>query len=336
MTLKHSHRIGFPDITDVSDPLNLKSVSVEEPELLSDDSITTMEKRKNADSKNCQEEQLETDNMLHMLPFGENKDILKQECQSMGTSANMTEKLCLCNNSFTVNDSNHRCILVSECSTNHCKTDVVPVEAACKITTDVSNEHTPSVFSRDEAAACTHSNKISSHEKTVSPVISQYSHHRARKRKLRSACKETFPSATSSHRSSCKKNKEKFPCGNYVAYYGYRNVNRVEDLRLQLLSKELFEGKDVLDIGCNAGIVTIAVAYTYVPRQILGIDVDQRLISLAKRNVRRYLDEHSYPSCLKTTFGPIAASLLPSAECCAFPHNILFQVVKFLIFNFLS
>jgi len=332
--LKHSHRIGFPDITDASDPLNLKNVSSKEPESFSDDCLPSMETKKNACGQNHCQEALETDHVLDMMPSDENEDALKQECQSVGTSADLTEKLCPHNNSFALNDRNQHCVQVPESSTNHCKTDSIPVEAACKIASGTSSEHMPSVFSEDEAVACTYRNKITSHEKIVSPAVSQYSPRRARKRKRQGACagKETFPSASRSHNSLCKKSKEKFPCGNYVAYYGYRNVDMVEDLRLQLLSKELFEGKDVLDVGCNAGVVTIAVACTYLPRQILGIDVDQRLISLAKRNVRRYLDENLYPSCLKTTFGPIAASLLPSAECSAFPHNVLFQVVKFLLF----
>jgi len=334
VTLQHSHRIGFPNITDASDPLNLKDVSSEETESLPNDCTTETENRKNTCVRSHCQEALETDQVLHELPFDENQDILKQQYQSMGTSIDMTEKLCPCNNGFTLNDRNPYSVQRPECSTNHCKTDAIPVESACKITSDISNEHMPSIFGEEEAVTCTDSNKSTNREQIVSPAVSQYSHSRPRKRKRKSvcACKEKFPSTNSSHKLLCKKSKEKFPCGNYVAYYGYRNVNRVEDLRLQLMSKELFEGKDVLDIGCNAGMVTIAVACTYLPRQILGIDVDQRLISLAKRNVRRYLDEQSYPLCLETTFGPISASLLPSHECSAFPHNVLFQVVRFLIF----
>jgi len=326
MKMKHSHRIGFPYISDASDPLNLKNASSEEPQSVSNDYTSTAEKIKNASNRNHCQETIETDQVLHVLPFDENEDILKQECQSVVTSVDVTEKLCHYNSSFTLIDRNQHCVPVSECS----KTDTVSVAGVCKVNSDIANAHVPSIFSEDKAVTCTYSNEVTSHEKIVSPVLS-YSHNRARKRKRHNscACKETYPSAGSLHKS-CKKSKKKFPCGNYVAYYGYRNVNSVKDPRLQLLSKELFEGKNVLDIGCNAGIVTIAVACSYLPRQILGIDVDQRLISLAKRNVRRYMDEHSYPSCLETTFGPIATSLLPSADCSAFPHNVLFQVVKFL------
>jgi len=298
--------------------LNLKNVFTEELGSLSGACISTS--KKNASSRNHCEETRETDQVQCMLPFDKNKAISKQECQSVGTSVDVTEKLC-----FVLNDKDEHCVQVSPCSTNHCKTDT----AARIVTNNTTNEHMSSIFNRDKAVTCTYNNKVPSHEKVVLPVELQCSHRQVRKRKQQSAsaCKETYSSVSSS-RKSFKKSKEKFPCGNYVAYYGYRNVNRVEDLRLQLLSQELFEGKDVLDIGCNAGIVTIAVACTYLPKQILGIDVDQRLISLAKRNVRRYLDEHSYPPCLETTFGHTAATLLPSAECATFPHNILFQVVS--------
>jgi len=314
---KRSRRIGFPNIADASDPLNLKNISGEERES-SEDCMTSMEIRKNTDSKNhCQ--------VLHTLPHHKTEDRSKQRLLCLNSSAEVKEKMSPRNNSATSCNRSPHCI-------NNCNIDEVPVVATCKIASNIS-DHFSSDCSDVEALASTHSSKSTSREKIVSPVVPQFSHYRARKRQRRSAHadKETVPFASRSHKS-CKKSKEKFPCGNYVGYYGYRNVDRVEDPRLKLLPKELFEGKDVLDIGCNAGIVTIAVASTYLPKSILGIDVDQRLIGLAKRNVRRYMDENSYPLCLKTAFGPIATSLMPSSECSAFPHNILFQVVKFLHF----
>jgi len=328
-TLNPSHRIDFPKISDISDPLNLKNVSIDEPESLSNDCVATPQKW-NEGNSHCQET-LETEQLLHMMPGDENEQIVKHDSPSMDTSASVTERWWTCNNSFTLDVRNQHRLSVPECATNHCETSI-PVEASGERASDipVSNECSVSIFNDDRFVTCTDSNVITSREKIVSPAVSQYSHHRARKRKQSaSLCKETFLSAGSPHKSYCKKRKEKFPRGNYVAYYGYRNVNKVEDPRLPLLSNELFESKDVLDIGCNVGVVTIAVASTYLPRQILGIDVDQRLVNLAKRNVRQYLDERSYPSCLKSTFGPIAASLLPSAECSSFPHNVLFQVVSF-------
>jgi len=329
LTPNRLRRIGFPNITDTSDPLNLKNVSNEEQESLSDE---CMEKSKNAASINyCQ--------VLHTLSFDKSEDNSEQSRLCFDSSADMKEKMSPYSNNLNLNERNQHCVEVSNCSMpncsiNDCNTDDVPVEVACKTTNDITEEHMPSVFSEVDAVACTHSSNFCNRGKIVSPAVPQFSHRRARKRQRQSAhaSKETIPPASSSHKS-CKKNKEKFPHGNYVAYYGYRNVDRNEDPRLKLLPRELFEGKDVLDIGCNAGIVTIAIASTYLPERILGIDVDQRLIGSAKRNVRRYVDENSYPSCLQTAFGPISTNLLPSTESSAFPHNILFQVVKFLNFT---
>ena len=49
--------------------------------------------------------------------------------------------------------------------------------------------------------------------------------------------------------------------GNYDKYYGYRNSGAFEeDVRLSLLKKEWFEGKDCLDIGSNTGQVCAHVS----------------------------------------------------------------------------
>ena len=323
LTTKHSHRIGFPNITDASDPLNLKNVASKEPKSVSADCITGVQERKNASSITCKG--------MHTLPADKSEDSSSEtHCQWFDSSAGVRENTCSCNNSLTLNNGSHCCVQMTDCSINDCKTDIVQIKAAVEMTNNISDEHNPSILSEVEAATCNHSDKDISRDKIVSPAVRQFSRHQARKRRRSMrASTEVIQSASNSHKSACKRIKEKFPCGNYIAYYGYRNVDRVDDPRLQLLPIELFEGKDVLDIGCNAGLVTIAVASHYVPKRILGIDVDQRLIGLAKRNVRRYMDENSYPTCLKSAFGPIATSLLPSTECSAFPHNILFQVVKF-------
>ncbi|PRQ46654.1 putative tRNA (guanine-N-7) methyltransferase, Trmb type, RNA methyltransferase bin3 [Rosa chinensis] len=72
-----------------------------------------------------------------------------------------------------------------------------------------------------------------------------------------------------------KKRKQVFPYGNYRAYYGYRlGQDTEEDPRLKVFKKEWFEGKDCLDIGCNAGIITIQIAKKFCCRSILGVDID--------------------------------------------------------------
>ncbi|KAG8387535.1 hypothetical protein BUALT_Bualt02G0031100 [Buddleja alternifolia] len=47
-----------------------------------------------------------------------------------------------------------------------------------------------------------------------------------------------------------------------------------EDPRLKVMKREWFEGKDCLDIGCNSGLITIAIAKKFGCRSILGVDID--------------------------------------------------------------
>lgn len=58
------------------------------------------------------------------------------------------------------------------------------------------------------------------------------------------------------------------------------------DPRLQLLTEDMFRGKRCLDIGCNAGYLTLTLANKYEPEHILGIDIDPSLISKARRSAK--------------------------------------------------
>jgi 7SK snRNA methylphosphate capping enzyme len=59
--------------------------------------------------------------------------------------------------------------------------------------------------------------------------------------------------------------------GNYPSYYGYRSANTRVDNRMTFFQKEWFEGKNVLDIGCNAGQITLNIALHFNPVNIEGI-----------------------------------------------------------------
>ncbi|XP_075878175.1 7SK snRNA methylphosphate capping enzyme [Nelusetta ayraudi] len=85
--------------------------------------------------------------------------------------------------------------------------------------------------------------------------------------------------------------KKKFQFGNYNKYYGYRNPSNSEDPRVRLLRPEWFEGKEVLDLGCNSGHLTLYVAKRLRPARILGLDIDGGLIHAARKNIRHYLSE---------------------------------------------
>lgn len=69
-------------------------------------------------------------------------------------------------------------------------------------------------------------------------------------------------------------------------------------MRLQLMNPKWFDQKTVLDVGCNAGVVTIGIGNPYkkilssnlesfsallhMPAAVLGIDIDARLIQDAQ------------------------------------------------------
>lgn len=89
------------------------------------------------------------------------------------------------------------------------------------------------------------------------------------------------------NRTPEKKPKTQFIYGNYNRYYNYRHPSDVEDVRLVAFREHLsfFAGKDILDIGCNEGAVTIAVARDLGPRSITGIDIDKGLIGRARKKL---------------------------------------------------
>jgi SAM-dependent methyltransferase len=76
--------------------------------------------------------------------------------------------------------------------------------------------------------------------------------------------------------------------GNYRGYYKTR-MNSCD--RLGALSKDWFKGKTCLDIGCNDGQFSLAIAENFEPLLILGIDPDFVLIDSAKSRLKRLLYE---------------------------------------------
>ncbi|KAI9596613.1 Bicoid-interacting protein 3-domain-containing protein [Syncephalis fuscata] len=81
---------------------------------------------------------------------------------------------------------------------------------------------------------------------------------------------------------------DKFIFGNYRHYYGYRHQSGQEgsDPRVSVMDPAWFKGRQVLDIGCNAGYVTTEIASRYQPARILGVDIDEALIDQAWRHLR--------------------------------------------------
>lgn len=85
--------------------------------------------------------------------------------------------------------------------------------------------------------------------------------------------------------------QKKFQYGNYNQYYGYRNPGAIEDARIHVFKPEWFRGKEVLDLGCNTGHMTLTIAKNCCPARIVGLDIDGALIHAAKQNIRHYLSE---------------------------------------------
>lgn len=76
--------------------------------------------------------------------------------------------------------------------------------------------------------------------------------------------------------------------GNYDRYYGYRNFKYFDDIRLDAFKQNValsFSGLDVLDIGCNNGLITIALARDFQIKSIIGIDIDKSLIRRAREHM---------------------------------------------------
>lgn len=85
--------------------------------------------------------------------------------------------------------------------------------------------------------------------------------------------------------------KKLFQYGNYNQYYGYRNPGAIEDVRFHVFKQEWFQGKEVLDLGCNTGHMTLTIAKNLRPARIVGLDIDSALIHAAKQNIRHYLSD---------------------------------------------
>ena len=131
--------------------------------------------------------------------------------------------------------------------------------------------------------------------------------------------------------------KEVFRYGNYLRYYGKRNEKGALDVRLSCFLKDWFKGKDVLDIGCNIGHITWSVGRDYAPRKIVGIDIDNRLIKIAKKNMRHYLPpsgkpSESFPKSFVKMYGRLDAPNIPIptkiGEDIQFPYNVSFVAVS--------
>ena len=117
------------------------------------------------------------------------------------------------------------------------------------------------------------------------------------------------------------------------------------DPRIDLLDCSYFDGKRILDIGCNSGNITIAIAKKYQPKLIKGLDIDESLIKKAKTNLRvahslrnpenentslpidLSMRFHHFPQSMTNMFGLLPINLPPNADHTVFPYNVDFETV---------
>lgn len=52
---------------------------------------------------------------------------------------------------------------------------------------------------------------------------------------------------------------------------------------MQVLDRRWFHNKRCLDIGCNEGVITLAVVQRFAPLSMLGVDIDEGLVKAACR-----------------------------------------------------
>lgn len=175
-------------------------------------------------------------------------------------------------------------------------------------------------------------------DKIVSPVVPQGSPVKFSRRKFSGESRRNTGSRPGSKQVHFREKDAHFQYGNYNRYYGYRNGGGQEDPRLKLMQAEWFRGKDVLDIGCNVGHLTLSLARDFEPRKVIGLDIDGGLIRAARRNVRHYLTaalagEMRFPVSMAICHGPIAAAALPGrgAESVAFPNNVFFVEGNYIV-----
>ncbi|XP_067325765.1 7SK snRNA methylphosphate capping enzyme [Anolis sagrei] len=201
-----------------------------------------------------------------------------------------------------------------------------------------SSASTGSRHHRKRRRTCSKSEVAAARHQGPSSALEQPS--RSSPERARSAPRSRHAPPASARRQP----RHKFQYGNYCKYYGYRNPD-CEDARLRVMKPEWFQGKEVLDVGCNVGHFTLSVAKKWGPARMVGLDIDGHLIHSARQNIRHYLSEElhqqkqesdegpsstaarkTFPASLMASRGPIAAPRVPQegTDASVFPNNVIF------------
>ncbi|XP_056632638.1 7SK snRNA methylphosphate capping enzyme bin3-like isoform X1 [Diorhabda sublineata] len=198
--------------------------------------------------------------------------------------------------------------------------------------------------------------KNNSMDKIVSPVVPQPG---AWLKRSNSAVKWPKPRHNKQQDTATPQFKERdkrFQYGNYNRYYGYRNPHNETDYRLKVFSHHpyLFVNKDILDVGCNIGHVTLSIARDFHAKSVLGVDIDQKLISIARKNVKHYvkkggIDEEKekedvvhlalrktencefFPISMPILYGDIDVPGFTHDKSGGFPNNVTFKQCNYIL-----
>lgn len=120
------------------------------------------------------------------------------------------------------------------------------------------------------------------------------------------------------------------------------------DHRIDLLNDSLFNGKHILDIGCNSGNIAIALARKYKVASIKGVDIDETLIKKANNNLRATyslrkpgetnpdtidlsLRSHYFPQSMTNMFGMIPMAVPPNFSKTEFPWTVEFETMDWAV-----
>lgn len=186
--------------------------------------------------------------------------------------------------------------------------------------------------------------KIDAKDKIVSPVIPQPGAWKPRLQHRPSQDKKK----KQQHMPNFRPKDARYQYGNYNRYYGYRNPHHEVDPRLKIFAqrKELFLQKDILDIGCNIGHITLSVARDFGAKSVAGIDIDRTLIHIARKNVKYYVncvqspisnedserrdssDVSFFPMSMPISYGPVdIPGFTKHKQHKGFPYNVTFVQV---------
>ncbi|KAH8295361.1 hypothetical protein KR018_010396 [Drosophila ironensis] len=134
-----------------------------------------------------------------------------------------------------------------------------------------------------------------------------------------------------------------FVYGNYKHYYGKRILDKdFHDIRLDVLGTQpdLFRDKQLLDIGCNSGHLSMQIASMFKVKSLVGLDIDAGLVKDAQNRVaylkRTAIAAQGFPSNLQFVQGNYVPEddVLLEIERPQFDAILCLSVTKWIHLNF--